>query len=259
MKIILITLLIIVFYLIKYYSESKRENFNIYCNKKNEDKYDFFSKRTIIDKHLKKINSDKTPNYIYTSESLIPYNYSDKLDNNIVYNLNIKKKDKIHRLEKLNYGGIMPKNSKLLLKNYNKNLDQLLVDNETPIKYRVNSCYKIPPFEGSVCSIKNIEINLLGRYKKNKLHINWDLPVNCIDIKEFYLFYKRKKNNDKDYKSIKIEYNNKSDSKIFDFGKLNIYKDFSNIKYNFFFKKPTTYNCFIYVEYGKKKAFSNIF
>ena len=36
--------------------------------------------------------------------------------------MNIKNTNRIITLEKQNYGGIMPKNSKLLLTNYNKNM-----------------------------------------------------------------------------------------------------------------------------------------
>ena len=261
MKIVLIIIFSLILYVLNYYNkkESKKEDFNIYCNEENNEKYDFFSKKTIINKHLNKINTDKLPKFIYNSESMIPYNYSNKLDNNIVYSMNEKKKNRIQRLERLNYGGIMPINSKILLNNFNNNLDQFLVDNETPVKYRYNTCNKIHNYEGVVCSIKNVKINLLGRYKKYKLHINWDLPVNCIDINELYLFYKREKNSNKDYKMIKIDYNNKSEEHIYDFGKLFIYKDFSNIKYNFFFKKPTNYNCFIHLKYGSKESYSNIF
>lgn len=242
-----------------YNKKQNIEGFNIYCNKINDEKYDFFSKKTIVGKHLNKINTFNIPKYIYTSESTIPYNFNDKLDNNVIYNLNLKKKERVHGLEKYNYGGIMPKNTNVLLKNYNENLDQFLVDNETPVKYRYKDCKKIPKYEGSVCSIKDIKINLLGRYKKYKLHVNWDLPVNCLDIEECYFFYKREKDETSKYKAIKIKYNNKSEEKIFDFGKLVIYKDFANIKFNFFFKKPTTYNCFIYLKYGDKETYSNLF
>ena len=260
MKLILIIIcILLIIYFTQYYTKKTKEKFNINCNKSKNQKYNFFSKKTIINKHLNKINTDNLPKYIYKSESLIPYNYSDNLDNNIIYNMQIKKKDRLHILEKVNYGGMMPKNSKLLLNNYNKNLDQYLVDNETPVKYRYKSCKNIPTFEGSVCSIKDIQINLLVRYRKNKLHINLNLSINCIDIKELYLFYKKKTDKENNYKLIKIRYNNKSERLIYDFGKLNIYKDFSNIKYNFFFKKPTTYNCFIFLKYGKKKSYSNIF
>ena len=241
---------------------SKKQNIeglNIYCNQINDEKYDFFSKKTIVGKHLNKINTVNIPKYLYTSESTIPYNFNDKLDNNVSYNLNLKKKERIHGLEKYNYGGIMPKNTNVLLKNYNENLDQFLVNNETHVKYRYKDCKKISRYEDSVCSIKDIKINLLGRYKKYKLHVNWDLPVNCIDIDELYFFYKREKNDESQYKAIKIKYNNKSEEKIFDLGKLVIYKDFANIKFNFFFKKPTTYNCFIYLNYGDKETYSNLF
>ena len=257
MKIILLILLILIIYITQIYTK-KKEDFNIYCNEKNDDKYDFFSKNTLIDKHLNKINTDNLPKYIYKSDSMIPYNYTDNLDRNIIYNLNIKKKDRIQRLEKINYGKDMPYNSKLLLKNYNSNLDQFLVDHETPIKYKYKNCKKIPEYEGSVCSLKDFKINLLGRYRKHKLHVNWDLPVNCIDIKELFFFFKREKYDDYKYKSIKIHYNNRSEEIIYDLGKLQIYKDFSNIKYNFYFKKPTKYNCFIYIKYNKE-IYSNVF
>ena len=91
MKIILLILLILIIYITQIYTK-KKEDFNIYCNEKNDDKYDFFSKNTLIDKHLNKINTDNLPKYIYKSDSMIPYNYTDNLDRNIIYNLNIKKK-----------------------------------------------------------------------------------------------------------------------------------------------------------------------
>ena len=96
MKIILfIIIFLFILYVSHYYSnkkEVKKEEFNIYCNEENNEKYDFFSKKTIIDKHLNKINTDKLPKFIYSSESMIPYNYTNNLDNNILYNMNVKKK-----------------------------------------------------------------------------------------------------------------------------------------------------------------------
>lgn len=259
---IIILLLIIIYYIFTYKKRKNiidKEDFNINCNKENDTKYDFFSKKTIINKHLNKVNTSKLPKYIYTSKSLIPHNFSDKMDNNLIYNLNIKKKDKVMRLEKINYGKPMPLNSRLLTSNYNKNLDGFLVGNEVPVAYRYNGCKKIPDYEGEVCSIDKIDISLLGRYKKHKLHINWNLPTNCLDIKKFYLFYKRKKHSDNNYKLIKINYNNKTEEIEFNQGKLIVYKDFNHLKYNFYFEKPTTYNCFIYLKINDKKIYSNIF
>ena len=235
------------------------EDFNIYCNKKNEENYDFFSKKTIINNHLNKVNTSKIPKYIYTSKSLIPFNYSDNMDNNLIYSLNLKKKDKIMRLEKINYGKQFPFNSKLLTKNFNNNLDQFLVENEVPVAYRYKGCKKIPNYEGEVCSIDKIIISLLGRYKKYKLHINWNLPTNCIDFNEFYLFYKRHNQSDNKYKLLKINYNNKTEEILFNQGKLIVYKDFNHLKYNFFFEKPTKYTCFIYLKMNEIENYSNIF
>ena len=262
MKLTIIIILLIVIYYIFINKETNinKEKFEVYCNNKNDDKYDFFSKNTIINQHLNKVNTTNIPKYIYTSKSLIPYNYSDNMDNNLIYNLNSKKKDRIMRLEKINYGKLMPSNSKLLTNNYNKNLNGFLVDNEVPVGYKYNGCKKIPKYDGEVCSINKIDSSLLGRYKKFKLHINWNLPTNCLDIKEFYLLYKREKhNNNNNYKLIKINYNNKTEELIFKQGKLIVYKDFNHLKYNFYFDKPITYKCFIYLKINGKEIYSNIF
>lgn len=263
MKILLILILTIIIYL--YVIHRKKENFDIFCDKEKDKKevkkhkLDFFYKKKNINKHLNKINTNNLPKFIYKSDTLIPYNYTDKLDYNLIYNFNIKKKEKIKNLEKNNYGSIMPNNSKILLKNYNFNLNQFFKDRELPKIYK-DKCKNVPKYEGTICNLKNFEINLLGRYTNNKLHLNWNLPNNCIDINEFFIFYKLKDNEySNDYKVIKIDYNNKSEEIIYDIGKIHIYKDFYNIQYNFYFKNKNKYNCFIFLKCLKKEIYSNKF
>ena len=109
MKILLILILILTIIIYLYViHKKKKEDFDIFCDKekhKKEDKkhkLDFFYKKKKIDKHLNKINTNNLPKFIYKSNTLIPYNYTDKLDYNLIYNLNVKKKKKSKILKKLN-------------------------------------------------------------------------------------------------------------------------------------------------------------
>ena len=111
MKLLIIIFILIIFLYLK---NREKENFNIFCdkkkdndykeNKKKKQEYDFFKKQKIIDNHLKKINTSNLPKYIYKSKSLIPFNYSDNSDNNLI--TIIIQKERIHKLEKLK-GGMM--------------------------------------------------------------------------------------------------------------------------------------------------------
>ena len=87
---------------------------------------------------------------------LIPFNYKDKLDNNIIYNLNTKKRESILKNEKKYYNKIQPFNQRILTSGYNKNLDGFLKDHETPIEYKRN-CKNYQLFGKELCNKDNIK------------------------------------------------------------------------------------------------------
>ena len=95
----------------------KKEHFDISCNNKTNNG------SKLIDKHLEYINTNTLHKAIYTNTNLIPYNFTDFLDNNLVYRLNTKKKEKILHNEKKIYNKIKPFNTRILTKEFNKNLD----------------------------------------------------------------------------------------------------------------------------------------
>jgi hypothetical protein len=238
-KIIVFIIFAIIYYY--YYKHQSVEKFNLKCN---DEPYDFLDKKSIIDRHLNKINKDQSQKYIYKSESLIPYNYLNNIDNNLVYNLNNKKRNRIMKLEKQTIGKINPYNSRLLTKNFNSNLDKFYTDHETPMMYK-NNCKNQLTHDKILCSVNLTDIKLLGRYTKDKLHLNWNLPTNCSDIKNIFLFYKQ--NNDKKYEYINITYNQEYDKKYKNKGRLIAYINKYRINYNYYFKLKHKYMAYIYI------------
>ena len=169
------------------------------------------------------------------------------------------------RSEKNIYGDLQPYNSRLLTKNFNKNLDKFYLDHETPIYYK-KMCKDGEIFDNKICNIDKTKINrieeiiLLGKYEKDKLYVYWNIDTNCIDIDEIYLFYKIKENG-YDYNLIKIDYLDKSFIKRYrEVGKLRTYVNKNRINYNFAFKYPQKHNVFIYIKFiNGEDLYSNIF
>jgi hypothetical protein len=255
-KIIVIIILAIVY---SYANKSKNiENFNLNCI--NDDKYDndFFDKKSILESHLNYINTNKTHKFIYSSESLIPHNYIDNLDNNIIYNLNYKKSNRIMKNEKKIYGAIQPFNSRVLTKNFNNNLDTFYLNHETPVKYK-SDCKGYELFDKNICSLSSDDIKLMGKYDTGKLNIYWNLPDDCLDIKKLLLFFKIIGTDS--YETINIEYSDKSYTKKYkNKGKLVSYFNQHRINYNFSFKYPYKYSAFVYIKFTNDlDVYSNIF
>jgi hypothetical protein len=243
-----------------------KEDFNLNCiledrNNivKNYDS-DFFEKKSMLEAHIKNLNTNKVPKNIYSSKVLIPFNYADKLDNNVIYNLNIKKKNSILKNEKKYYGKIQPFNQKILTNNYNYNLDTFFKDHETPQKYK-NNCKDTNLFDKDVCSIEKVTINLFGNRNNNKTYLYWNIPANCLDVEYLLLFYKTEEQTDKEYEFIKLDYiENSLTKKYKNVGKLDAYYNTDRLNYNFYFKYNDNYQAFIYLKYFKNsEVISNVF
>ncbi len=243
-----------------------KEDFNLNCILKDSNNIakdydsDFFEKKSLIEQHIKNLNSQRVPKNIYSSKKLIPFNFKDKLDNNIIYNLNTKKKESIMKNEKKYYNKIQPFNQRILTSQFNKNLDNFLEDHETPIKYKKN-CKDYQLFGRELCSRENLKVNLFGTYNDNKLHLYWNLPANCINIEYILLFYKSLDEPDIDFEALKLNYIEKSLTKKFkNIGKLDAYYNVDRLNYNFYFKYPDKYQTFIYVRFfDGGEVYSNLF
>jgi len=243
-----------------------KEEFNLNCILKDSNNiakdYDsaFFEKKSLLDQHVKDLNSVKIPENIYSSKMLIPFNYKDKLDNNIIYNLNTKKRESILKNEKKYYNKIQPFNQRILTSGYNKNLNGFLKDHETPIEYKRN-CKNYQLFGSELCNKDNIKVNLYGTFKDNKIHLYWNLPANCINIENIYLFYKETDYPDSDYEALELKYIDDSLTKKYkNVGKLDAYYNIDRLNYNFYFKYPDKYDAFIYVKlFNNEEIFSNVF
>ena len=243
-----------------------KEDFNLNCiledsnNIAKDYDSDFFEKKSLLEQHVKDINSVKIPKNIYSSKMLIPSNYDDKLDNHIIYNINTKKKESILKNEKKYYNKILPFNQRILTSGYNKNLNGFLKDHETPIKYKTN-CKNYQLFGKELCNKDNININLYGYFKDNKIHLYWNLPANCINIENIFLFYKYTNESDSDYEALELKYIEDSLTKKYkNIGKLDAYYNNDRLNYNFYFKYPDKYDSFIYIKlFDNDEIFSNVF
>lgn len=243
--------------------QDTKEDFNLNCRLNNQDNankdYDssFFEKKSLLDLHIKNVNSKKIPKNIYSSNTLIPFNYKDNLDNNILYNLNVKKKDSVLKNEKKYYGKIQPFNQRILTSNFNYNLNNY--DEAEYYTYMMKHCKNYDEYREEVCSLKDFKIRLFGKYNKNKLNLYWNLPIKCLDIQYLLLFYKD--TTSKDYELIDLDYIKESTTKKYkNVGKMDAYYNSNRINYNFYFKYDGSYEAFIYIRFfGGKEIISNIY
>lgn len=237
--------ILIIFYVIKEI-KNKKENFSINCDIKN----DTFLEKTNIDVHFDKIKNIQKPKFIYDSHMLLPHNFTNNLDNNLVYNYNVKKKEHILGLEmKQNKNTLMPFNTRLMLNNYNKDgyLNQYLFTEKDELKnINDDKCIK---------QSQKLKINLLGRYDNNKLHLNWNINLSEISkVKNIMLFFKKK---NEDYNSVVLNLK-PGTYKFTNIGTLKLYNENNILKYNFFFKKEEEYKCFVALSNTSKETINKI-
>ena len=172
-----------------------KEDFKMFCD---ED----IQNTNFIKDYLSKLNSSNKISQLKYSEFNIPYNFSDNLDNNLLYNTGVKGLKKRLKYEKNLAGGVKPVNFKLLKKNYEKNLNPFKqIPNYYYYYKNKDKCIKYTkekdPLEccenyGDNTRPKNYNLQLIGRWisEENKIYINWSIDL-CQDIKHILIYFKQ--------------------------------------------------------------------
>ena len=118
----------------------------------------------------KPLNSD-----IYKPINLVPYNFTNNLNNNILYSFNPK-----YNKDKLNYdknleGDVMPSNKQIIHKNFDKNVDnyKIITRIDTILNLINNNeyCFIHKPL------VLQKKLKLFTRLTENYIEINWNIPI----------------------------------------------------------------------------------
>jgi hypothetical protein len=256
MKLLIILLILLVILYITKNKNKKRETYinreeYIDCNRNSEG--DFFYKETNILQHLNKINTEFFLDNEFVPNDLIDYNVSNYDDYNLIHQMGNKISNTV--LEKEKVKNLMAYNQRIVKKSFNKD-NKKLIDNSSMYNcsnYNLtNNFFNNSNINNNQC----IELTLLGRYKDNKLHINWNISKNN-KIKNINLNYKEKGN---DYYN-KIEIlPNTIISKNYSIGKIEVYNSKGILKYNFFFKEKKLYDVYLEIYLNDGSNFtSNVF
>ena len=118
----------------------------------------------------KPLNSD-----IYKPINLVPYNFTNNLNNNILYSFDPKyNKDKLN-YEKNIEGDVMPSNKQIIHKNFDKNIDnyKIITRIDTILNLIDNNkyCFIHKPL------ILQKKLKLFTRITENYIEINWNIPI----------------------------------------------------------------------------------
>ena len=233
-----------------------------------------------IKDYLANINSLYKMPQIKYNDFNIPYNFTEYLDNNVLYNTGSKDLKKRLKYEKQLVGGVSPKNFKLLKNNYNKHLDPF---KKLPNYYyyykNKDKCLKsIVDEEKQECvenydfNGKEFEIKLLGRWlpKENKIYINWSIPF-CNSISSILIYYKLLGNADKCAKQkdlklntfikYEIPYQRTTIKENLEDGIYHQYHSLDRLACNFMtneLSKDSKYLFYVGIRFSKNKKISNL-
>ncbi len=221
--------------------------------KQNDEKNLFFFKKTNISEHLNKINTSNERPYDFKPSNLISYSVSDYNNYDLIYQMGVKTSNRVLDGEKNKYG-IVSSNKKILSKSFNKENEELTDKFNYKNLYKNNCINEKDNNNNNNENENENEINLLGRYKNKKLHLNWNISKKIV-IKKIYLYFKEKQKNF--FKRIEVP--NLQKYFYFNIGKIEIYSTDDYLKYNLFFKDDKEYNVFIEVVSSKGDTKSNMF
>jgi hypothetical protein len=145
---------------------------DLFCNKK----YDSNKLQNI--KYLCALNDkDKSVSFLKPINQ-IPYNYTDKLDNNVLYSLTPSYLSQKIKHEKEIKNSVIPYNSKIIHSNFDKNIDNYKKSRQVNTILNVkrkNEDYK-PCFAKTPENIQK-ELKLFTRILRNDIVINWNIPI----------------------------------------------------------------------------------
>lgn len=147
----------------------------------NNNKQDVFCNPRVelLSETIKKLkcylNKKQDNSDIYKPVNLVPYNFTNNLNNNILYSFDPKyNKDKLNYDKKLE-GDVMPFNKQLIHKNFDKNVDnyKIITRIDTILNLIDNNeyCFIHKPL------ILQKNLKLFTRLTENFIEINWNIPI----------------------------------------------------------------------------------
>lgn len=172
-----------------------KEDFKMFCDEDIEN-------TNFIKDYLARLNSSSKISQLKYSDFNIPYNFSNNLDNNVLYNTGVKGLKKRLKYEKALVGGVKPVNFKLVKKNYDKDIDPFKqIPNYYYYYKNKDKCTKYrkekDPLEccenyGDKTRPVDYSLQLIGRWlpEENKIYINWAVDL-CQDIKHILIYFKQ--------------------------------------------------------------------
>jgi hypothetical protein len=151
------------------------ENEDMFCNKKKQNTPILVNEDINLACLLSAKN--KSTN-IYKAVNAIPYNYSNNLENNVLYNISptYTKEKQSHEIKLLDK--VAAKNERLINTNFNKDLDLYKINKRVDCFQNIKKedpnykpCFAITP------QIIKKEIKLFTRVLNDKINLNWNIPI----------------------------------------------------------------------------------
>lgn len=140
------------------------DSYNRFCDSKS------LKKKPKLKQHLLNVVPININKSQYYPKNTIPFNFNHKLEYNILNNIENTDINTNKRLqnEKKIYGDIMPSNTNIIYKNFDKNIDSYVIDKI--VKYKNKDCKQH-------IEQTKVNIKLYGRLIDEQLRLNWNIPV----------------------------------------------------------------------------------
>lgn len=154
----------------QYHKSPSKNDEDEFCNKKK-------GKRATQFEEMFQCLLNNTPmtKDIMIPQNVIPYNFSDNKDNNVLYSINNSYTQNKLNYEKQLSGDVTASNNKLLHTNFDKDIDYYKIGRkrDTIINLEKNQTF---------CNVNNLtklpkQLKLFTRIIDNKVNINWNIPI----------------------------------------------------------------------------------
>ena len=154
----------------QYHNSPSKNDEDEFCNKKRGQRATQFEE-------MFQCLLNNTPNTkdIMTPQNVIPYNFSNNKDNNVLYSIN-----NTYTQNKLNYekqlnGDVAASNTKLLHTNFDKDIDYYKISRRRDTIINLEK-------DQTFCNVNNLskfpkELKIFTRKINNKININWNIPI----------------------------------------------------------------------------------
>lgn len=154
----------------EYYKSKSKNDEDEFCNKKKGKRITQFEEMFQC-----LLNNTPMTKDIMTPQNVIPYNFSNNKDNNVLYSINNSYTQNKLIYEKKLMGDVAASNNKLLHTNFDKDIDYYKISRkrDTIINLEKNQ---------SFCNVNNLtklpkELKIFTRVIDNEVNINWNIPI----------------------------------------------------------------------------------